>query len=674
MKKNALISAILTIALCASVIAGSTFALFTSKSETNIALTAAKVEMTADITNLTLASVRPATVAEVRDAADGGDTTIIEDEFGGQYVYADREDGTFANGGTANFKDAVLTLDRITPGDKVSFDVVGANTSDVTIQYRYVIECMDGKELMRGMLISVEGVTYEFLGSYTSGWKALTPGTDITPVPVVVEFPVTAGNEFQELSTSIKITVEAVQGNADVAGSDKPVVEFLDGIAVDLAGRTMPINAGVVNTGSLELSNGSIAVDQVGFENLGNATLNNVVIDGGTPGTVAYGYGVIGRGEDSVTVLNDVTVHSANGAIGAVDGATVTFNSGDVEVGSAATSGRYLFYAAGENTVITINDGNFRVPEKLSNGTTQNNKRAYICAMDGATVYVTGGTFGKAPFRSAVVFADTGSKYSDGIVTNATGTVIITGGTFGFDPSAWVKDGYKATKVDNRWVVTPESVNVAATSDSLIEALEGGKDVMMMDDIKIDPAGMSNAYGTTGINVKNGQTIDGNGNTLDIKGAGGTWDSGINTTGGLIKNLTVTGSFRGIFINHNSTHSEKVVLENVIIDGTTYTISCDQGNNQGLEAINSTFNGWTSYAATIGEVTFTNCSFGKGNGYAFCRPYAPTAFVGCDFEAGFAIDPRAAITFENCTIDGVALTAENLATLVTANVANASVK
>ena len=40
----------------------------------------------------------------------------------------------------------------------------------------------------------------------------------------------------------------------------------------------------------------------------------------------------------------------------------------------------------------------------------------------------------------------------------------------------------------------------------------------------------------------------GNGHTLDIKGAGGTWDSGINTTGGVIKNITVTGSFRGIFI------------------------------------------------------------------------------------------------------------------------------
>ncbi len=214
------------------------------------------------------------------------------------------------------------------------------------------------------------------------------------------------------------------------------------------------------------------------------------------------------------------------------------------------------------------------------------------------------------------------------------------------------------------------------TADKLIESIDKagqGETIALMEDIKIEPANMSNAYGTTGINIKNGQTLDGNGNTLDIKGAGGTWDSGINTTGGTIKNLTVTGSFRGIFINHNSTHSEPVILENVIIDGTTYTISCDQGLNQNLFAKNSTFNGWTSYAATLGEAEFVGCNFGKGNGYAYCRPYAPTSFVGCEFEAGYTVDPRAAVTFENCTIDGVALTADNLSTLVT-NPANATVK
>ena len=214
-------------------------------------------------------------------------------------------------------------------------------------------------------------------------------------------------------------------------------------------------------------------------------------------------------------------------------------------------------------------------------------------------------------------------------------------------------------------LVKVEGTATVETADNLIEALENGEDVVFVEDVNINPAGMSNAYGTTGINVKNGQTIDGGGHTLDIKGAGGTWDSGISTTGGLIKNITITGSFRGVFINHNSTHAEKVVLENVIIDGTVYTISCDQGTNNGLEATNSTFNGWTSYAATLGNAKFTDCCFGEGSGYAYCRPYAPTEFVGCEFEAGFTVDPRAAISFENCTLDGVAITAENVSDLVT---------
>ncbi len=211
-------------------------------------------------------------------------------------------------------------------------------------------------------------------------------------------------------------------------------------------------------------------------------------------------------------------------------------------------------------------------------------------------------------------------------------------------------------------------VTEVSTADELIEALGKGESVILTDDIKIDPANMSNAYGTTGINIKNGQSIYGAGHTIDIKGAGGTWDSGINTTGGLIKDLTVTGSFRGIFINHNSTHSEKVVLENVIIDGTTYTISCDQGLNQGLEATNCTFNGWTSFAATLGTAKFVDCYFGEGNGYAYCRPYAPTEFVGCEFEADYTLDARAEVTLENCTIGGVAITTDNLANLTSSSV------
>ncbi|MBE6314596.1 MAG: hypothetical protein E7079_06565 [Bacteroidales bacterium] len=219
-----------------------------------------------------------------------------------------------------------------------------------------------------------------------------------------------------------------------------------------------------------------------------------------------------------------------------------------------------------------------------------------------------------------------------------------------------------------------ETVLPVATADELKEALENGEDVVLVENIAIakEDAG-TNGYGATGINVLNGQTIDGGGNDISVD-AWRTWDSAINTTGGLIKNINVTGGMRGIFVNHNSTFADKVVLDNVTIDGTIYTISCDQASKKGLDAYNSTFNGWTSYAATIGDVKFTNCFFGEGQGYAYCRPYAPTKFVGCEFEAGFVIDARAKVIFENCTLGGVALTADNLSTLVTSNIANATVK
>ena len=199
---------------------------------------------------------------------------------------------------------------------------------------------------------------------------------------------------------------------------------------------------------------------------------------------------------------------------------------------------------------------------------------------------------------------------------------------------------------------TINGLTTVATADELVAALEANEGVYLVKDIKIEPASMSNAYGATGINIKNGQTIDGGGHTLNIKGAGGTWDSGINTTGGLIKNLTVTGSFRGIFVNHTSSHSEKVVLENVTITGTVYTLSCDQGLYQGIEATNCTFNGWTSYAATAGEAKFINCSFGEGSGYKYCRPYSNTEFVNCTFCPGYAVDTtRATVTFTECTFE-----------------------
>ena len=239
-------------------------------------------------------------------------------------------------------------------------------------------------------------------------------------------------------------------------------------------------------------------------------------------------------------------------------------------------------------------------------------------------------------------------KANNGYVINTNKFGKLVCDAYGNGTGVLVIDGTEFTLANGNVLIN--GCTPVSTADELVAALEANEGVYLLNNIKIDPATMSNAYGKTGINVKNGQTIDGGGHTLDIKGAGGTWDSGINTTGGLIKNITVTGSFRGIFINHTSTHSEKVVLENVTLKDVVYTISCDQGLYQGIEATNCTFNGWTSFAKTAGEAKFENCYFGEGSGYKYCRPYSNTEFVNCTFCSGYAVDTtRATVTFTDCT-------------------------
>ena len=233
-----------------------------------------------------------------------------------------------------------------------------------------------------------------------------------------------------------------------------------------------------------------------------------------------------------------------------------------------------------------------------------------------------------------------------------------------------VGKSYNATGTGKLYINGNEFDKDGIVLAAINEVLAAGGYYTLPFDITVK-ATASNAYGHTALNQINGGTIDGNGFTFKATGAGGTWGSAINTTGGTIKNITVAQGFRGIFINHNSDYSEKVILENVTINGPTYTISCDQGKEQGLEAYNCTINGWTSYAKTIGKVKFENCSFGKGAGYKFCRPYAPTTFINCNFCEGYEIDAREAVVLVNCTLNGVPVTEENLATLVTGNIQNA---
>ena len=234
MKKKVLLSSIMTIALCLSLIAGSTFALFTSTSTQDIAINSGKVQMTANIEGLKLYSVQ--------GNPDVADEDAVIDEKGNKYEYVEQTNGEFANGGTAAFDatEAKLTMERVTPGDKVEMTLTGANTSNVAIQYRYSIKCTSGHALMEGFNVYLaEGtntlVKYEALSSYVTGWRNLAAETDMADVAIVIELPVTAGNEYQDLNAEIEITVEAVQGNAVTQNEAEIVYYYVETPVVEAA-------------------------------------------------------------------------------------------------------------------------------------------------------------------------------------------------------------------------------------------------------------------------------------------------------------------------------------------------------------------------------------------------------------------------------------------------------
>lgn len=107
-----------------------------------------------------------------------------------------------------------------------------------------------------------------------------------------------------------------------------------------------------------------------------------------------------------------------------------------------------------------------------------------------------------------------------------------------------------------------------------------------------------------------------------------------------------------------------MVVDNVVIDGTVYTINDDGTNGAAIIVSNSTLNGWTSWTKGHREVTFTNCSFGESSGYKFLQAYQSATFKDCDFAAGYKVNPAnesTYLTFENCTYGGEKITVANVA-------------
>lgn len=277
------------------------------------------------------------------------------------------------------------------------------------------------------------------------------------------------------------------------------------------------------------------------------------------------------------------------------------------------------------------------------------------------------GFLGKAYASSKVVFEGTNSIDDATTITNENG--LVGGKVYGYTiwyNGDWANTG--ASDTFTNWSGIKEIVSVSGVGEMADEnnktgIIESGSFTTMNDDITASAkdTDANSGYGATGIKVDGG-VLDGNGKTLTINDANGTWDCVVNSTGGTIKNLTVKGAMRGIFMGGANAD---LFIDNVTFDDVVYTFNSDGGNkNYGVYISNSKMYGWTSFSNVHKEVVFTNCEFAEGCGYAYCRPYNQTKFIGCNFAEGFTVEPVAAVVFEDCTFAGQPLTSANVADLV----------
>lgn len=231
-----LFSAVLTIVLALSMIGGATYALFTSTSSVNVAITSATVQVKATPKNLEIYSPKLINL----------DGTVLDNTN-----VANQETKTFVGGGTAVLEGNTITLERIAPGDSVSFDIDYANQSNIDVLYRLSIigkgldstnpdgHVVHGAALLGALRMTFsendkEPVTYNHIKTYISEWREL-PAAMTTPstMHVKLELPAECGNEYQHRACQITFQISAVQSNANVADSEivataeEPYIEYI---------------------------------------------------------------------------------------------------------------------------------------------------------------------------------------------------------------------------------------------------------------------------------------------------------------------------------------------------------------------------------------------------------------------------------------------------------------
>jgi hypothetical protein len=184
-KLKILATSLMTITLCLCLMVGSTFAMFTAESSVNVAVSSAKVAVSAVASQVKVSSTL----------------------------------GTLASGCSATFgTDGTLNISNMVPGDVVTFQIAVTNDSTVAVKYNAVLKAVgDNAQLFSYLDFKINNLAYNG-ETLDEGWKTLAPEVDdLGTITVAISLPENVGNDAQGLSCSIAYIVQAIQSNVQDA-------------------------------------------------------------------------------------------------------------------------------------------------------------------------------------------------------------------------------------------------------------------------------------------------------------------------------------------------------------------------------------------------------------------------------------------------------------------------
>ncbi len=484
-KRSVIITAILAIIMCASLAAGATFALFTSNSSVNIAVTSGNVEVTASVVDIKKSYV------------DENGETVNGKLFSG--------DATFDEGAHT------VTLSNVLPKDTVEFKVKVENGSNVAIKYRMVMSLVEDNGLFSSLDITLDGK--KFYG-YTSGTKyaLLDAKQQIADIPVVISLP--EGATCNNTACKLTYKVEAVQGNASV--EDFPEV---------------PENTLAVNT----TEDVRVLEKAISGE---NAVLDKDVVITKAPDTVASSLSIK---EPTTLNLNakiktpDNMGNNKKNFTALIVDADTTINADDNGGIDTGINGGYGINVR-NGAKLTINGGNY-----YGGGT--------VVQVQKGELTINGGIFAVEPYDDPNYGYNFLLNCINTAYKNKTAKIIVKGGIFkNFNPADntaegehtnFVADGYTVVSMkgedsgDTFYVVLPVSDVLDAISQGEDVDLTISADLAISKEIKVDGSKVT-------INA-NGKTVA---NTADIWNEGtGAW-SLVSAQGGAALTVKGNGTFK----------------------------------------------------------------------------------------------------------------------------------